>query len=61
MKTMTSVSLRKDLGGVLGETAQSGEEVIITRSGKPVAVLIGMARWEEIDPRDLGATARPRK
>jgi prevent-host-death family protein len=49
MKTMNSVSLRKDLGGVLVETEQSGEEVIITRSGKPVAVLIGMARWEEIE------------
>lgn len=49
MKTINSVSLRKDLGGVLVETEQSGEEVIITRSGKPVAVLIGMARWEEIE------------
>ena len=49
MKTMNSVSLRKDLGGVLVETEQSGEEVIIIRSGKPVAVLIGMARWEEIE------------
>jgi prevent-host-death family protein len=49
MKTMSSVSLRKDLGGVLAETAQSSEEVIITRSGKPIAVLIGMGRWEEIE------------
>jgi len=49
MKTMSSVSLRKDLGGVLAETAQSSEEVIITRSGKPIAVLIGMDRWEEIE------------
>lgn len=49
MKTINSVSLRKDLGGVLAETEHNGEEVIITRSGKPVAVLIGMARWEEIE------------
>ena len=49
MKTISSVSLRKDLGGVLAETEHSGEEVIITRSGKPVAVLIGMERWEEIE------------
>ncbi len=49
MKTISSVGLRKDLGGVLVETEQSDEEVIITRSGKPVAVLIGMARWEEIE------------
>ncbi|MBI3248340.1 MAG: type II toxin-antitoxin system Phd/YefM family antitoxin [Deltaproteobacteria bacterium] len=49
MKTMSSVSLRKDLGGVLAEAAQNDEEVIITRSGKPVAVLIGMDRWEAIE------------
>jgi prevent-host-death family protein len=49
MKTISSVSLRKDLGGVLAETAQGNEELIITHSGKPVAVLIGMDRWEEIE------------
>jgi prevent-host-death family protein len=49
MKTISSVGLRKDLGGVLAETEHSGEEVIITRSGKPIAVLIGMDRWEEIE------------
>ncbi len=49
MKTISSVSLRKDLGGVLAETEHSGEEVIITRSGKPVAVLISRDRWEEIE------------
>ena len=48
MKTINSVSLWKDLGGTLAEIEHSGEEVIITRSGKPVAVLIGMDRWEEI-------------
>jgi prevent-host-death family protein len=49
MKTINSVSLRKDLAGALAETEHSGEEVMITRSGKPVAVLIGMDRWEEIE------------
>ncbi len=49
MKTINSASLRKDLGRALAEIEHSGEEVIITRSGKPVAVLIGMDRWEEIE------------
>lgn len=49
MKTINSVSLRKDLGGVLTETEHSDEEVVITRSGKPVAVLIGMERWGAIE------------
>lgn len=49
MRTINSVSLRKDIDGVLAETEHSDEEVIITRSGKPVAVLIGMDRWEEIE------------
>ena len=49
MKTISSVSLRKDLGGVLAEIEHNNEEAIITRSGKPVAVLIGRDRWEEIE------------
>ncbi|HJY79737.1 MAG TPA: type II toxin-antitoxin system Phd/YefM family antitoxin [Candidatus Binatia bacterium] len=49
MKTLSSVNLRKDLGGVLTEAGRSTEEIVITRSGKPVAVLIGIARWEEIE------------
>ena len=49
MRTINSVSLRKDFGEVLAETEHSGEEVIITCSGKPVAVLIGTDRWEEIE------------
>lgn len=49
MKTISSVSLRKDLASVLAETAQSSEEIIITRSGKPVAVLMGIDRWVEVE------------
>ena len=49
MRIINSVSSRKDLGGVLAETEHSGEEVIITRSGKSVAVLISMDRWKEIE------------
>jgi prevent-host-death family protein len=49
VKTISSVGLRKDLGEILAETAHSPEEVIITRSGKPVAALIGIDRWEEIE------------
>jgi prevent-host-death family protein len=49
MKTISSVTLRKDLGEVLAKMEHSAEEVIITRSGKPVAVLIGRDRWEEIE------------
>lgn len=49
MKTISSVSLRKDLASVLAETVRSSEEVLIIRSGKPVAVLIGIDRWEEIE------------
>ena len=49
MKTISSVSLRKDLSGILAETERSTEEVVITRSGKPVAVLVGRDRWEEIE------------
>ena len=48
MKTISNTDLRKDLARVLTETQHDTEETVITRSGKPVAVLIGMDRWEEI-------------
>jgi prevent-host-death family protein len=49
MKTISSASLRKDLGGVLAEVEHRGEGTTIARSGKPIAVLIGRERWEEIE------------
>ncbi len=48
MKTISNTDLRKDLARVLTETQHDTEETVITRSGKPIAVLIGMDRWEEI-------------
>jgi prevent-host-death family protein len=48
MKTISSADLRKDLAKVLSETQHDAEETVITRSGNPVAVLIGIDRWEEI-------------
>ena len=48
MKTSSSADLRKDLARILAETQLDAEEVVVTRSGKPVAVLIGIERWEEI-------------
>lgn len=48
MKTITSADLRKDLATILSEIRHQPEERIVTRSGQPVAVLMGMERWEEI-------------
>jgi prevent-host-death family protein len=48
MKTLNSVELRKNLTRVLAETQHGTEEAVMTRSGKPIAVLIGIERWEEI-------------
>jgi prevent-host-death family protein len=48
MKTISSADLRQDLARVLAETQHDTEETVITRSGKPVAVLIGIDRWEEV-------------
>lgn len=48
MKTISSAELRKDLAKVLAETQHDSEERVVTRAGKPVAALVGMDRWEEI-------------
>jgi len=48
MKTISSVDLRKALTRVLTDAQHSAEETVITRSGNPIAVLIGEDRWEEI-------------
>ena len=48
MKTISSADLRKDFVRVLVATQHDAEETMITRSGKPIAILIGMDRWEEI-------------
>jgi len=48
MKTTSSADLRKDLAKVLAGTQHDTEETVITRSGKPIAVLVGVDRWEEI-------------
>ena len=48
MKIISSADLRKDLARVLAEARHDSEELVVTRSGKPVAALVGMDRWEEI-------------
>jgi prevent-host-death family protein len=48
MKTINSVDLRKDLTKILTDVQHNAEETVITRSGNPIAVLIGKDRWEEI-------------
>lgn len=47
MKTLTALDLRKKLGSVLDEVAKKGEEVVISRANKPLAVLISVEEYEE--------------
>lgn len=46
MKTLTALDLRKKLGSVLDEVSKKGEEVIISRANKPLAVLISIGEYE---------------
>ena len=47
MKTLTALDLRKKLGSVLNDVSKKGEQVIISRANKPLAVLISIEEYEE--------------
>jgi len=47
MKTVTALDLRKKLGSVLNDVSKKGEQVMISRANKPLAVLISLDEYEE--------------
>ncbi len=47
MKTLTALDLRKKLGSVLDDVSMKGEEVIISRANKPLAVIISIDEYED--------------
>ncbi len=47
MKTVTALDLRKKLGSVLNDISKKGEQVIISRANKPMAVLISVEEFED--------------
>jgi len=47
MKTVTALDLRKKLGSVLNDVSRKGEQVMISRANKPLAVLISLDEYEE--------------
>ncbi|WP_343444934.1 type II toxin-antitoxin system Phd/YefM family antitoxin [Micromonospora schwarzwaldensis] len=64
MTTMTLREFRDGVGRVLEAVERTGEPVIITKYERPVAVLVGIDEWEEIeafrDRRDSQVIARSR-
>ena len=47
MKTVTALDLREKLGSILNDVAKKGEQVMISRANKPLAVLISLDEYEE--------------
>lgn len=47
MKTVTALDLRKKLGSLLNNVSKKGEQVIISRANKPLAVMISVEEYEE--------------
>jgi prevent-host-death family protein len=47
MKTVTALDLRRKLGSVLNDVSKKGEQVIISRANKDLAVLISVEEFEE--------------
>lgn len=64
MARMTLREFRDGAGRVLDGVERTGEPVIITKYERPVAVLVGIDEWEEIeafrDRRDSAVIARSR-
>jgi prevent-host-death family protein len=64
MATMTLREFRDGAGRVLETVERTHEPVIITKYERPVAVLIGIDEWEELeafrDRKDSAAIARSR-
>jgi len=44
---VTALDLRKKLGSFLNDVSKKGEQVMISRANKPLAVLISLAEYEE--------------
>jgi prevent-host-death family protein len=47
-KATTAINARKNLGQLLEETYYRGDEFIIERAGKPMAVLISVQEFERL-------------
>jgi prevent-host-death family protein len=64
MTTMTLREFRDGVGRMLETVERTHEPVIITKYERPVAVLIGIDEWEELeafrDRKDAAALARSR-
>ncbi|MFY1651121.1 type II toxin-antitoxin system Phd/YefM family antitoxin [Solwaraspora sp. WMMB762] len=64
MERITLQDLRDDAGRALESVGRTGEPVVITRYERPVAVLVGIDEWEELeafrDSKDAAVIARSR-
>jgi prevent-host-death family protein len=61
MKTLTALTLRKQLGATLDEVAESGTPILITRGNRPLAVLVAPEEYDALTggrERRLGLAAR---
>jgi prevent-host-death family protein len=61
MKTLTALTLRKQLGATLDQVAQSGTPILITRGNRPLAVLVAPEEYEALTggrERRLGHAAQ---
>ena len=60
-----ATDLRKDAPGILGRVEFGGEEIILTRRGKPAAALVSLATLKAIrdfeDANDVSAAAAARR
>lgn len=63
--SVPATELRKDAPGILGRVEFGGEEIILTRHGKPAAALVSLSVLKAIrdmeNARDVAAAAAARR
>ena len=58
LREATAMTVRPNLGELLNEVQYRHDEIVITKAGKPVAVLVDMATYERMRRKDDGSFDR---
>lgn len=53
IKTISAMQARQNLGSVINSVSLRGDEYIIERAGKPMAVIISIEKFYEMNPKNL--------
>lgn len=58
LREATAMNVRQNLGELLNEVQYRDDEIVITKAGKPVAAIVGIAAFERMRRRNDGQFER---